>query len=160
MDTVSPTATPTVSLNDAATLVALTLKRTTNKAGQPRTRSRMSYKTFRRLTGRRVGGAAFVKGFTEELLKLGWLMVRMPSAYGFVRAASLDKWPLSKSKMAAEELKLIREGCLAKALDNAREELGESSDVHNSSDNGELTAMAGSAANGKTRRKERLARGQ
>ncbi|MER8959595.1 hypothetical protein [Mesorhizobium sp. M0701] len=132
MNTVSPIATPSVSLSDAATLVALTLKRTTNKAGQPRTRARMSYKTFRRLTGRRVGGAAFVRGFTEELLKLGWLMVRMPSAYGFVRAASLDKWRLIKSNTVTEELKVIKEGSAAKALESARQELAGSGENNGS----------------------------
>ncbi|MER8859174.1 MULTISPECIES: hypothetical protein [unclassified Mesorhizobium] len=125
MDTVSATATPNVSQGDAAALVALALQRTKNKAGQPRTRARMSYKTFRRLTGRRIGGAKFVREFTAEMMNLGWLMVRMPSAYGFVRAASLDKWQLTKSDAVAQELKLINEGAVAEALDIARQELGE-----------------------------------
>ena len=95
----------------------------------------MSHKTFRRLTGRRIGGASFVREFTKELMNLGWLMVRMPSAYGFVRAASLAKWPLTKSDVIAEELKLIGEGSLTEALENARQELGGSGDVDNSSNN-------------------------
>ncbi|ESX27589.1 hypothetical protein X765_19595 [Mesorhizobium sp. LSHC440B00] len=103
----------------------MALQRTKNKAGQPRTRARMSYKTFRRLTGRRIGGAKFVREFTAEMMNLGWLMVRMPSAYGFVRAASLDKWQLTKSDAVAQELKLINEGAVAEALDIARQELGE-----------------------------------
>ncbi|TIM19092.1 MAG: hypothetical protein E5Y74_23835 [Mesorhizobium sp.] len=129
MDTVSPTATPNVSQGDAAALVALTLQRTKNKAGEPRTRARMSYKTFRRLTGRRIGGAKFVREFTAEMMNLGWLMVRMPSAYGFVRAASLGKWPLTKSNVVAKELKLIGEGSLSEVLDNARRELGEATEA-------------------------------
>lgn len=56
-------------------------------------------------------------------MNLGWLMVHMPSGYGFVRAASLDKWPLTKSNVVAKELKLIGEGSLAQVLDNARREL-------------------------------------
>lgn len=143
MDTVLATTTPTVSQGDAAALVALTLQRTKNKAGQPRTRVRMSYKTFKRLTGRRIGGAKFVREFTEEMMNLGWLMVRMPSSYGFVRAASLDKWPLTKSNVVAKELKLIGEGSLAEVLDKARRELGESTDV----------SSASSALNGATRKK-------
>ena len=134
MDTVLATTTPNVSQGDAAALVALTLQRTKNKAGEPRTRVRMSYKTFKRLTGRRIGGAKFVREFTEEMMNLGWLMVRMPSAYGFIRAASLDKWPLTKSNVVAKELKLIGEGSLAEVLDNARRELGEATDVVNSPD--------------------------
>ncbi|ESX21395.1 MULTISPECIES: hypothetical protein [unclassified Mesorhizobium] len=129
MDTVLATATPNVSQGDAAALVALALQRTKNKAGEPRTRARMSYKTFRRLTGRRIGGAKFVREFTAEMVNLGWLMVRMPSAYGFVRAASLDKWPLTKSNVVAKELKLIGEGSLSEVLDNARRELGEATDA-------------------------------
>ena len=133
MDTVLATKTPNVSQGDAAALVALTLQRTRNKAGEPRTRVRMSYKTFKRLTGRRIGGAKFVREFTEEMMNLGWLMVRMPSSYGFVRAASLDKWPLTKSNVVAKELELIGEGSLAEVLDNARRELGGSPDVDTSS---------------------------
>lgn len=147
MDTVLATTTPNVSQGDAAALVALTLQRTRNKAGEPRTRVRMSYKTFKRLTGRRIGGAKFVREFTEEMMNLGWLMVRMPSAYGFVRAASLDKWPLTKSNVVAKELKLIGEGSLAEVLDKARRELGEA--THASS--------ASSALNGSTPKKREKA---
>ena len=147
MDTVLATTTPNVSQGDAAALVALTLQRTRNKAGEPRTRLRMSYKTFKRLTGRRIGGAKFVREFTEEMMNLGWLMVRMPSAYGFVRAASLDKWPLTKSNVVAKELKLIGEGSLAEVLDKARRELGEA--THASS--------ASSALNGSTPKKREKA---
>ncbi|MBZ9661139.1 hypothetical protein LB523_19015 [Mesorhizobium sp. ESP-6-4] len=129
MKTVSTTDRPNVSLRDAATLVALALKRTTNKAGQPRIRARMSSKTFKRLTGRRIGGANSAKEFTEELSNLGWLMVRMPSAYGFVRSASLTKWPLTKSNVIAKELEQIGGESEAKALDDARRELGGSIDV-------------------------------
>lgn len=129
MDSISTGITPSVSLSDAATLVALTLKRTTNKAGQPRTRVRMSDKTFRRLTGRRVRGARVVREFSEQLMNLGWLMVRMPSAYGFLRAAAVAKWPLTKSNVVAEELKLIGSGSLSAALDNAQQELGGSDDL-------------------------------
>ncbi|ESX11379.1 MULTISPECIES: hypothetical protein [unclassified Mesorhizobium] len=143
MDTVSATATPNVSQGDAAALVALALQRTKNKAGEPRTRARMSYKTFRRLTGRRIGGAKFVREFTAEMVNLGWLMVRMPSAYGFVRAASLDKWPLTKSDVLAQELKLIGEGSITEVLDSARRELGKATD----------DSSASSAPNGSTRKK-------
>jgi hypothetical protein len=142
MDTVLATATPNVSQGDAAALVALALLRTKNKAGEPRTRVRMSYKTFRRLTGRRIGGARFVREFTAEMMNLGWLMVRMPSAYGFVRAASLDKWPLTKSNVVAKELELIGEGSLSEVLDNARQELGESTEA----------STASSALKGSTRK--------
>ncbi|MER9210141.1 hypothetical protein [Mesorhizobium sp. M0771] len=62
------------------------------------------------------------------MMNLGWLMIHMPSGYGFVRAASLDKWPLTKSNVVAKELKLIGEGSLAQVLDNARRELGEATD--------------------------------
>jgi hypothetical protein len=110
----------------------------------------MSYKTFRRLTGRRIGGARFVREFTEEMMNLGWLMVRMPSSYGFVRAASLDKWPLTKSNVVAKELKLIGEGSLAEVLDKARRELGESTDA----------GSASSALNGSTRKKRDKAEAQ
>ncbi len=143
MDTVLATKTPNVSQGDAAALVALTLQRTRNKAGEPRTRVRMSYKTFKRLTGRRIGGAKFVREFTEEMMNLGWLMVRMPSSYGFVRAASLDKWPLTKSNVVAKELKLIGEGSLAEVLDNARRELAEAT----------AAGSASSVLNGSTRKK-------
>lgn len=143
MDTVLATKTPNVSQGDAAALVALTLQRTRNKAGEPRTRVRMSYKTFKRLTGRRIGGAKFVREFTEEMMNLGWLMVRMPSSYGFVRAASLDKWPLTKSNVIAKELKLIGEGSLAEVLDNARRELAEAT----------AAGSASSVLNGSTRKK-------
>lgn len=150
MDTVLATTTPNVSQGDAAALVALTLQRTKNRAGQPRTRVRMSYKTFKRLTGRRIGGARFVREFTEEMMNLGWLMVRMPSSYGFVRAASLDKWPLTKSNVVAKELKLIGEGSLAEVLDNARRELGEATDA----------SSASSPLNGSTRKKRDKAEAQ
>ena len=133
MGTVSSTDGSNTSLHDAAMMVALALKRTTNKAGQPRIRARMSYKTFKRLTGRRIGSARLVKEFTEELRELGWLMVRMPSVYGFVSTASLNKWPLTKSNVVAEELEQIGGGSLAKVLDNARRELRGSTDVGNSS---------------------------
>ncbi|MER8986350.1 hypothetical protein NKK52_17600 [Mesorhizobium sp. C277A] len=150
MDTVSPTAAPNVSLSDAATLVALTLKRTTNKSGQLRTRVGMSHNTFRRLTGRRVGGAAFVRGFTKELMKLGWLMVRTSTGYGFIRADSLDKWALTKSAVVAEELKLIGEGLLSEVLERARQELSGPGDVDPASvDASELKAGTASGANGK-----------
>ena len=149
---ISSSDTPNISLIDAATLVALTLKRSTNKAGRPRIRIRMSYKTFRLLTGRRIGGASFAREFTKELMNLGWLMVRTPSAYGFVRAASLAKWPLTKSGVIAEELKLIGEGSLKEALENARQELGGSGDVDSSSNN--LKGPTG----GKEEKKKRLAR--
>ncbi|MER8980558.1 hypothetical protein [Mesorhizobium sp. M0510] len=85
----------------------------------------MSYKTFRRLTGRRTGGAKFVREFSAEMVNLGWLMVRMPSALGFVRATSVDKWPRTKSNLVAKELKLIDDGALEEALNIARQELGE-----------------------------------
>jgi hypothetical protein len=103
----------------------------------------MSYKTFKRLTGRRIGGARFVREFTAEMMNLGWLMVRMPSSYGFVRAASLDKWPLTKSNVVAKELKLIGEGSLAEVLDNARRELAEAT----------AAGSASSVLNGSTRKK-------
>ncbi|MDX8527023.1 hypothetical protein RFM68_21215 [Mesorhizobium sp. MSK_1335] len=129
MATISTTGTTKLTAGDAATIVALALKRVTNKAGQPRARIRMTYKTFRRLTGRRIGGASFVTGFTDELMKLGWLMVRMPSAYGFVSAASLSDWRLAKSDRIAEELKRVEEGFSAEALESARQELKGSRDI-------------------------------
>ncbi|WP_274631315.1 hypothetical protein [Arvimicrobium flavum] len=151
MASMSPGDALGVSVLDAAKLVALALERTTSKVGRPRNRIRMSYRTFRRLTGRRIGGASFVKGFTTELMNLGWLMVRMPSAYGFVRAASLAKWPLTKSDVIAEELKLIEEGSRMEVLEYARQELDGSGDVAH------LIRQPQGASTGR-RKKERVAR--
>ncbi len=114
---------PLLSAADAAMLVALNLHRRGEEDGKPSNRLRVSVKTLRETTGRRRLGGRFFEDFTEELLELGWIVVRTHSAWGFLRASAVMGWPRINTSRISDELDQIASGNLHAVISKAQAEL-------------------------------------
>lgn len=117
---------PFISAADAATLTALNLHRRSEQDGKVLNRVRVSDKTLREITGRRRLDGRFFEDFAEELLELGWVIVRTHSAWGFLRASAVMGWPRINTSRVSEELDQIAGGNLHAVIRKAQAEL----DIH------------------------------
>ena len=114
---------PLLSAADAAILTALNLQRRSEQDGKALNRLRVSVKTLRETTGRHRLGGRFFEDFAEELLELGWIVVRTHSAWGFLRASAVMGWPRINTSRISEELDQIAGGNPHAVISKAQAEL-------------------------------------
>jgi len=122
-----------ITAAEAAILIALNLHRRGEQNGRELKRVRMSDKTLREITGRRRIGARYLEDFSEELLELGWVVVRTHSAWGFLRASAVMGWPRVNSSRISNELNQISAGSLQMVIKKAQDEMGDASNAEPSS---------------------------
>ena len=115
---------PFISAAEAAILTALNLHRRGEQDGKVLNRVRVSDKTLREITGRRRLDGRFFEDFAEELLELGWIVVRTHSAWGFLRASAVMGWPRINASRISDELDQISNGNLQSVVGKAQAELG------------------------------------
>jgi hypothetical protein len=121
---------------EAAILVALNLHRRGEQNGREPKRVRISDKTLREITGRRRLEGRFLEDFSEELLELGWIVVRTHSAWGLLRASAIMGWPRMNSSRISNELAQISAGNLQMVIKSAQDEIeAASADPSNTSEN-------------------------
>ncbi|WP_046861559.1 hypothetical protein [Microvirga massiliensis] len=114
---------PFISAAEAATLTALNLHRRSEQDGRALNRVRVSDKTLREITGRRRLDGRFFEDFAEELLELGWVIIRTHSAWGFLRASAVMGWPRINTSRISDELDQIAGGNLHSVIRGAQAEL-------------------------------------
>jgi hypothetical protein len=112
-----------ITAAEAAILIALNLHRRGEQNGRELKRVRISDKTLREITGRRRVEARFLEDLSEELLELGWLVVRTHSAWGFLRASAVMGWPRVNSSRISNELGQISAGNLQTVIKQAQDEI-------------------------------------
>jgi hypothetical protein len=112
-----------ITAAEAAILVALNLHRRGEQNGREPKRVRISDKTLREITGRRRLEGRFLEDFSEELLELGWIVVRTHSAWGFLRASAVMGWPRMNSSRISNELAQISAGNLQMVIKSAQDEI-------------------------------------
>jgi hypothetical protein len=114
---------PFISAAEAAILTSLNLQRRSEQDGKVLNRVRVSDKTLREITGRRRLDGRFFEDFAEELLELGWIIVRTHSAWGFLRASAVMGWPRINTARISDELDQITGGNLHSVVRKAQAEL-------------------------------------
>jgi hypothetical protein len=112
-----------ITAAEAAILIALNLHRRGEQNGREPKRVRISDKTLREITGRRRLEGRFLEDFSEELLELGWIVVRTHSAWGFLRASAVMGWPRMNSSRISNELAQISAGNLQMVIKSAQDEI-------------------------------------
>ena len=114
---------PFISAADAAILTALNLHRRSEQDGKVLNRLRVSDKVLREITGRRRLRGRFFEDFAEELLELGWIIVRTDTAWGFLRASAVMGWPRMNTSRISDELDQVASGNLHPVIRKAHAEL-------------------------------------
>jgi hypothetical protein len=84
---------------------SLSVKRKEDELGKELSRTRISEKTIRRVTGRRRLGQRFVADLNECLLDFNLLLVDTGDAIGLLKASGVKGWP----RMTAKRKKSSRE---------------------------------------------------
>ena len=97
---------------EAATLLALSLKRKEDELTKELSRARISEKTLKRVTGRRRLDQRFIADLNECLLDFDLILVDTGEAIGLLRASSVKGWPRMNANRIIDEIESSRRGKL------------------------------------------------